>query len=230
MSAWAILAAAGEGSRLGGGPKAFVPLGGLPLVTHSLVAFAKASGIDGIVVVVPAGAEEEARAIAASAVPSARVEVVPGGASRQASVRAGLAAVPSSAERVVVHDAARPLVGVGLIEAALAALGEASGSVAAIPESDTLKRADGAAIRETIPRAGVFRAQTPQAFRTPVLRAAHERAAADGFDATDDAMLLERMGERVVVVPGDERNVKVTTPEDLAIAEALLAAAQGGGR
>ena len=227
MSAWAIVAAAGEGSRLGDGPKAFIPLGGSPMLAHSLVAFAKSS-VEGIVVVVPAGLEDDARAAAAAAVPSARVEVVSGGSTRQASVRNGLAALPTGADRVVVHDAARPLVTVAMIEAALAALGGAPGAVVAVGERDTLKRADGDRVAETVPRSGLFRAQTPQAFRTDVLRAAHDRAAEEGFEATDDAMLLERIGERVAIVPGDERNVKVTTRDDLALAEALLAAASGG--
>ena len=226
MSAWAIVAAAGEGSRLGGGPKAFVTLGGFPMLAHPLAAFAKSS-VDGIVVVIPRGFEREAEEVVASAAPSTRIEIVHGGGSRQSSVRAGLVALPVEVDRAVVHDAARPLITVGMIEAVLAALEDAPGAIVAVPERDTLKRAGRGTIEETVPRAGLFRAQTPQAFRVDILRIAHDRAVADGFEATDDSMLLERIGERVVIVPGDERNLKVTSPEDLALAEALLSTSWG---
>jgi 2-C-methyl-D-erythritol 4-phosphate cytidylyltransferase len=229
MTVWSILAAAGEGSRLGSGPKAFVELGGVPMFVHSLLAFAEAN-VDGIVVVVPEGLEAEARSAAAAAEPSTLVQIVPGGASRQDSVRVGLETVPADAGTVVVHDAARPLVTAALVERAIAALDRAAGAVVAVPLRDTLKSVTGDVIGETIPRSGVFRAQTPQAFRAEPLRAAHARAAAAGFAATDDAMLLERIGERVVIVPGDERNLKVTTPEDLMLAEALLAASKARPR
>jgi 2-C-methyl-D-erythritol 4-phosphate cytidylyltransferase len=225
MSVWAIVAAAGSGSRLGSGPKAFIELAGVPMVTHSLIAFAKAS-VDGIVLVVPEGLESEARDVAAAAVPSAIVRVVAGGATRQESVRAALQQIPADASAIVVHDAARPLVTVALIESAIGALDRAAGIVVAVPERDTLKGVAGEVVEETIPRSAVFRAQTPQAFRAEPLRAAHESAAAAGFDATDDAMLLERIGELVVIVDGDERNLKVTTPDDLVVAEALLAASK----
>ena len=222
MTAWAILAAAGEGSRLGGGPKAFVELGGAPMIAHSLVAIAKVSGIEGVAIASPDGFQSAVLDLAASAAPSIRVEVVAGGGSRRESVGLALAAVPAAVERVVVHDAARPLAAVALFEATLAALGEADGAVAAVPLADTLKRADGTRVVETVPREGLHRAQTPQAFRLESLRAAHDRAAREGFDATDDASLLEWMGALVVLVGGDERNIKITTPEDLALAELLL--------
>lgn len=226
MSAWAIIAAAGEGMRLGAGPKAFVPLGGAPMLAHSLIAFAKASAIEAIVLAVPPEREEEARSIASSTVPAARVEVVAGGGSRQDSVRSALAIVPDHVYSIVVHDAARPLVTVELIESALEGLEIEMASIVAVPERDTLKRERDGRVLETVPRAGLWRAQTPQAFRTGPLRRAHERAVADRVEGTDDAMLLERIGVDIAIMPGDERNVKVTTPDDLALAEALLAAAQ----
>jgi 2-C-methyl-D-erythritol 4-phosphate cytidylyltransferase len=226
VSAWAIIAAAGEGMRLGAGPKAFVPLGGVPMLAHSLIAFAKASAIEAIVVAVPPEKEEEAKSIATSTVPAARVEVVAGAGSRQASVREALAAIPDHVYSVVVHDAARPLVTVELIESALEGLEIEMAAIVAVPERDTLKRERDGRVFETVPRVGLWRAQTPQAFRTGPLRRAHERAVADGFEATDDAMLLERIGTEIAIMPGDERNLKVTTPDDLALAEALLAAAQ----
>ena len=221
MTTWAIVAAAGEGSRLGGGPKAFTPVGGSPMLSYSLVAFAKA-GVDGIVVAVPPGLEGRTTDLAAETVPAARVEVVAGGASRQESVRRALAAIPDDAERIVVHDAARPLLTVELIDAALDGLDASAGAVVALPLSDTVKRAPDGVVEATVPRDDLFRAQTPQAFRAPALRAAHGRAAAEGFEATDDAALLEWAGERVVIVGGNERNRKITTPEDLAWAETML--------
>jgi 2-C-methyl-D-erythritol 4-phosphate cytidylyltransferase len=224
VNAWAIIAAAGEGMRLGAGPKAFVSLGGTPMLAHSLIAFAKASAIEAIVVAVPPDRHDEARSIASSTVPAARVEVVAGGTSRQESVRAALGAVPDHVYSIVVHDAARPLVTVELIEAALEGLEIEMASIVAIPERDTLKRERDGRVLETVPRVGLWRAQTPQAFRTAPLRRAHERALADSVEATDDAMLLERIGIDIAIMSGDERNLKVTTPDDLALAEALLAA------
>ena len=228
MSAWAILAAAGEGSRLGGGPKAFVPLAGAPMIAHSLMSLAKAPSIDAIVIAAPDGFQDEARSVAASTIPSARVEVVPGGATRQESVRNALAAVPDHVYSVVVHDAARPLVTVELVEAALGGLELEMAAIVAIPERDTLKRERDGRVLETVSRAGLWRAQTPQAFRTGPLRRAHDRALADLFEGTDDAALLERIGIDIAIVSGDDLNLKVTTPGDLAVAEALLVAAQRG--
>jgi 2-C-methyl-D-erythritol 4-phosphate cytidylyltransferase len=224
VSSWAIIAAAGEGMRLGAGPKAFVPLAGVPMLAHSLEAFAKAPAIDAIVIAAPPDRADETRSIAGETIPASRVEVVAGGATRQASVREALAAVPDHVYTVVVHDAARPLVTVALIETALEGLETEMASIIAIPERDTLKRERDGRVVETVSRAGLWRAQTPQAFRTGPLRRAHERARADGIEVTDDAMLLERIGIDIAIVPGDERNLKVTTPDDLALAEALLSA------
>jgi 2-C-methyl-D-erythritol 4-phosphate cytidylyltransferase len=223
-----VIVAAGEGSRLGAGPKAFVTLAGLPMMAHSLVALAKTPGIEGIVLVLPEARVIEGAAVAASIVPAARVEVAPGGPTRQESVRRGLADVPEDVDRVVVHDAARPLAAPALFEAALAALAGAAGAVAAVPERDTLKRERDGRVVETVSRAGLWRAQTPQAFHAAALRRAHERAAAEGFAATDDAMLLEWVGESVAIVPGDDANIKIATPEELALAEAILATRERG--
>jgi 2-C-methyl-D-erythritol 4-phosphate cytidylyltransferase len=152
--------------------------------------------------------------------------VVAGGATRAESVRAGLAAVPVHVDVVVVHDAARPLAGAGLYAAVVAAVrAGADGAIPGLPVADTLKRVEGDAdasgtgvIVGTVDRGGLVAAQTPQAFRADVLRAAH----ASGRDATDDAALVEARGGKVVVVPGDPRNLKLTGPRDLAVAEALL--------
>ena len=145
---------------------------------------------------------------------------VPGGATRQDSVRAGLEALESSAPDVVlVHDAARPLIPPGTIPALLAALEHAAGAIPAVPVADTLKRVADGLIIATVPREGLFRAQTPQAFRFPVLLAAHR---SDIAGATDDASLLEAIGERVAIVPGSEDNIKLTYAEDLARLERAM--------
>lgn len=226
MSSWAVVVAAGEGARFGKA-KAFVGLAGIPMIAHSLIVLAKVPAIEGVVLVVSPSQLDEGNALVEATVPSIRVEVVTGGATRQASVRAGLAAVPNDARSIVVHDAARPLVTTALVEAALAALSNAAGAVVAVPAHDTLKRERDGAVTETVARDGLWRAQTPQAFRADVLRRAHQAAAGDDAEATDDAVLVERTGEQVVIVPGDERNLKVTTPADLTIAEALLTARGG---
>jgi 2-C-methyl-D-erythritol 4-phosphate cytidylyltransferase len=206
---WGIVVAAGFGERFGG-PKQFSDLGGTRLVDHA-VATASAA-CDGVVVVVPDASAWGGVLVAA---------VVDGGATRAASVRAGLAAVPPSADIVVVHDAARPLAGAGLFDAVIGAVrAGADGAVPGIPVADTLKRVDDVRVTATVDRMGLVAVQTPQAFRAAMLRAAH----AEHPEATDDAAVVEAVGGQVVVVPGDPRNLKVTGPADLMIAAALLAA------
>jgi 2-C-methyl-D-erythritol 4-phosphate cytidylyltransferase len=147
--------------------------------------------------------------------------VVAGGETRAASVRAGLAAVPADVDAVLVHDAVRPLATPELSARVLAAVaGGADGAVPGVPVVDTLKRVQGDRVETTVDRAELVAVQTPQAFRADVLRRAH---AGEG-DATDDAALVEAVGGTVVVVAGERDNLKVTWPEDLAVAEALLAA------
>lgn len=227
MSVWAIVAAAGEGRRFGG-PKAFAVCARIPMVAHSLIALAGVKAVEGIVLVLSGDEAAAANAMLATTRPSILAGVVRGGASRQASVRSGLERVPADVEQIVVHDGARPLVTSALVEAVIAGLAEAPGAVAAVPETDTLKEVGDGRVVRTIPREPLWRAQTPQAFHAKTLRRAHDRAVSEGFEGTDDAMLLERIGERVVIVPGDERNLKVTTAEDLALAEALLEVRQKG--
>ncbi len=209
---WAVVVAAGSGVRFGG-PKQFAVLAGVRVVDRTL-AVAR-SACDGVVLVLTDPDTWD------GARPGA---VVAGGATRAESVRAGLAAVPADADVVVVHDAARPLAGPDLYAAVVAAVrAGADGAIPGLPVADTLKRVETDAsgtgvIVGTVDRDGLVAAQTPQAFRADVLRAAH----ASGGDATDDAALVEARGGRVVVVPGDPRNLKLTGPRDLAVAEALL--------
>jgi len=211
VRAWAIVVAGGSGARFGAA-KQFSVLGGRRIVDWAVLAASQAC--EGVVLVLP---EDQVGRAALDAQPDV---VVAGGMTRSASVRAGLAQVPAHADAVVVHDAARPLAHPGLFDAVLAALADgADGAVAAVPLADTLKRvaADGRVV-ETVDRTGLWAVQTPQAFRADVLRAAH----AGNPEATDDAGLVEAAGGRVVVVPGDRRNLKVTDPADLDLLEALV--------
>jgi len=200
---WAVVVAAGSGRRFGG-PKQYELLAGRPVIEWSVcVARAACDGV--VLVVAPADVAPHRSADA----------VVAGGDTRSASVRNGLAAVPDDAEVIVVHDAARPLAAPELFAAVIDAVrGGADGALCAIPVTDTIRHAQ----HGTIDRAPLVAVQTPQAFRAAALRAAHN----DGADATDDAALVEAAGGRVVVVPGDPANIKITHPEDLVIAAALL--------
>ena len=207
MTIAAVLVAAGSGSRFGAEtPKQFLRLAGKPVIRHAAEALAREVDL-----LQPVG--ESAPIVAAlDGVPF--LPVVAGGATRQASVLAGLEAlVPHAPDIVLVHDAARPLIPAGTIPALLTALERAPGAIPALPVADTLKRGSDGRIVETVARAGLFRAQTPQAFRFAALLAAHRSPATDA--ATDDASLLEAAGQTVLLVPGAEDNIKLTYPEDL---------------
>jgi 2-C-methyl-D-erythritol 4-phosphate cytidylyltransferase / 2-C-methyl-D-erythritol 2,4-cyclodiphosphate synthase len=210
----AILVAAGSGSRFGAEtPKQFVTVAGKPVIRHA--AEALAAHVSLLQPVGEAGAIEAALTGIAGCLPS-----VPGGETRQDSVRAGLEALaPHQPDVVLVHDAARPVIPHGTIPALLAALRESAGAIPAAPVADTLKRVVRGVITETVPRTGLFRAQTPQAFRFTTLLAAH-RAGLSG--ATDDASLLEAAGETVEVVSGSDDNIKLTYPEDLIRLERIM--------
>ena len=217
---WAVVVAAGSGTRLGAdGPKAFVEVAGRRLVDWALDGAAR--NADRVVAVVPAGLAGDAAAVASLA---GATSVVGGADTRSGSVRCGLGAIPEAGEHdvVVIHDAARPLASDALYAAVVAAVvAGADGAVPGVPVADTLKRVgDDAAVLGTVERDGLVAVQTPQAFRVGTLRRAHAAAP----EASDDAGLVEAVGGRVVVVPGDARNRKVTTPDDLALVAALLAA------
>lgn len=175
-----------------------------------------AAGCSPVVVVVP----EDHLGEAESLLGALEVVIAPGGATRQASVASGLEEV--AAEVVVVHDGARPLVTPELVRETLARLDRYDGAIVGLPMDETLKAADGDDVAGTVDRSSLWRVQTPQAFRTGVLRRAHDRAAADGFTGTDDAQLIERDGGSVALVRGSRLNIKVTYAEDFLLAEALL--------
>ena len=222
MSTWAVIVAAGSGDRLAADrPKAFARLGERPLLAESLERLDRSEWIDGIVVACPEGWEEPAILLAEELGASKVAQAVTGGASRAGSVRNGVDEVPPDAVALVVHDAARPLLAEDVISRVLEPLGEGwDGAVPALPVADTIKRVEGAAVTETLAREGLMAAQTPQAFVADVLRAA---LAGDVDGASDCASLVEAAGGRVKVVDGDPRLLKVTTPQDLLVVEALLA-------
>lgn len=205
MIAWGVVVAGGGGARFGR-PKQFEVLAGRRVLDWSVAALATACR--GIVVVLPS-------AVAATTELPPGVVAVPGGASRSASVRAGLAAVGPDATHVLVHDAARPLASAALVGRVLDALaGGAVAVVPVVPVTDTLRTTAG----EPVDRSGLVAVQTPQGFDLAVLREAHRLAS----DATDDATLVDRLGRPVVHVAGDPANLKLTEPHDLAVARALL--------
>ncbi|MHB1342280.1 MAG: 2-C-methyl-D-erythritol 4-phosphate cytidylyltransferase [Coriobacteriia bacterium] len=223
MSVTAIIVAGGTGERFGrAGGKQMAPLAGATVVMHTIGVFAACDRIDAIVVVTHAGSVG-ALAEASSGMPSVAA-VVAGGTTRQGSVAAGLAVIPADTDIVVIHDGARPLVTTATITSALDALEDGvDGVVVGHPAYDTIKAVDDAGVVvATEDRSRLWVAQTPQVFRVATLRSAHDRARAKGVLGTDDASLVERAGGRVRMVVGPRENIKVTVPEDLVIAEALL--------
>jgi 2-C-methyl-D-erythritol 4-phosphate cytidylyltransferase len=222
---WAVLVAAGRGTRLGADlPKAFVKLGGLPLLAEPMRRLDESEWVDAIVVAAPPDWEEPAILLAEELGTSKVTACVRGGGSRSESVRPGLAEVPDDAAVVLVHDAARPFLPPEIVPRLLAALGEGyDGAVPGLPLTDTVKRVRDGVVVETPPRSQLIAAQTPQAFLASALRAAA------GGEGSDCASLVEAAGGRVKVVAGDERLLKVTTAADLARVEAWLEAESTDG-
>lgn len=217
---YAIIVAAGRGHRAGGGrPKQYRALAGRPLLRYSAATFAGHDMIDGVRVVI----HPDDRAFFDEATDGLAVmEWAAGGPERQDSVRLGLESLqPLSPDRVLIHDAARPFVSAGLITRAIRTLNDADGALAALPVVDTLKREARGTVAGTVDRSHLWRAQTPQGFRFEQILAAHRDCAGEAL--TDDAAVAEKAGMEVRLVPGDEDNFKVTTAEDFARAEALLA-------
>ncbi len=220
-----VIVAAGQGVRVGGTvPKQYRPLDGIPVLRRTVTAFRKHPGIGKIIIVI--GAEQDALCRAAIG-DMPNVRIVPGGARRQDSVHAGLEALSEIAapeDIVLIHDAARPFLRNNLIDRVIASVVATGAAIPALPVVDTLKSAtDTGQIAATIPRAGLYRAQTPQGFRLTTILALH-RAAVDGEEATDDAALLERAGLPVALVEGDPQNIKLTTEADFEEAERRMAA------
>ncbi len=221
----AVVVAAGSGLRLGGSePKAFVAVGGVPIVVRAVRSALACPAIGSVVVAAPAGREDLTHAMIEHLGPHT---VVTGGASRHASVRAALAAVDDDAEVVVVHDAARPFATPALFHRVVDALADADGATPVVRLADTVKRVRDGWVAGTEAREGLGLAQTPQAFRAAALRDAHERAEAEGREFTDDAAAVQWAGYRVRAVDGEPGNFKITTTEDLERAERAVGAADG---
>ncbi len=219
-----IVVAAGSGQRLGADvPKAFVQLGGVTLLARSLRIVAEVASASEVVITVPAGMEDAAREEVKRTGLTLPVKIIAGGAERQDSVRVALSFTSAESELVVIHDAARPFATPAMFQASLDEATRVGGAIVAIPLADTLKRVDQERITETVPRAGLWQAQTPQAFQRPLLIDVHERAVRKRMVATDDADLVERMGGTVAVVNGSPLNLKITTADDLSLGEAIVA-------
>ncbi len=225
MRAAVIIPAAGSGTRTGlKTPKPFILLDGEPLVLHSLRVFQRHRAVALIQPVLPRDLLGTFRRRVLQRYPLNKcLPPVAGGRERQDSVFMGLKALPEDVEIVVVHDAARPFITAAVITRVIEAAARHGAALAAVPAQDTIKmRSRRGMVVETVDRSSLWQAQTPQAFRAGILREAHSRASSDGYRGTDDASLVERLGLPVRLVEGSSRNMKVTTPGDLALARALV--------
>lgn len=220
MKTQAIIVAAGSGRRLKSKTlKPFVPIAGRPLLVYSLKVLEAHPDIDGIVVV---GVKKHLKAFEKLAMPFQKVRaVVPGGATRRDSVKCGIKALSEDTDLVLVHDAARPFIDRPMISRLLAALRKSKAAITGVPVKFTVKQVDRRThnIQETPPRQLLWEAQTPQGFHKHILVEAHAQSIPE--EATDDAVLVERMGERVKMVMGSWRNIKITTHEDVVLARQL---------
>jgi 2-C-methyl-D-erythritol 4-phosphate cytidylyltransferase len=226
MSVAALIAAAGSGQRMGQRlEKQFLPLAGKPLLAHTLAQFEATPSVERVIVIVPRGREDYCwRAVIEPEGFRKVCRVVAGAATRQGSVMAGFRCLEETVEIVVVHDGARPFVTPALIRAAIETAAQQGSAAVAIPESDTLKRVSPAGlVLGTLDRQHLWRAQTPQAFRRDILQAAFDHAVRHRLEATDEASLVEALSLPVHIVPGSIWNFKITCPEDLQLAERLLA-------
>lgn len=220
MFASAIVLTAGKGKRFGSRiPKPFVRLGGLPVVEHCLRTFAALTCVRQIVIAVSPGGERYLRPVVGR-LKAVDVRVVAGGARRQDSVRNALAAVDHRARIVLVHDGARPFVSAKTVSAVVRAAQRDGAAIPAVPVKATIKEVKGSRVYRTLQRSDLWEVQTPQAFRREIIAGAYRSCGR--FPVTDDASLVERMGCKVAVVVGEYTNIKLTTPDDLVIAEALL--------
>jgi len=244
MHVTAIIAAGGRGQRFGGDqPKQLLSVGGRPILERSVDAFTSHPAIDAVVVALPQALADDPPAYLRAAVAGTLhgtakpLRIVAGGERRQDSVMSAFRAVAEASDVVVIHDAARPFATADLISRTIAAAAESGAAIAAVQSRDTVKRTDHAPpadgrsaaaarhyVRETIPRDTIYLAQTPQAFQRDILRRALEIGARDGVNATDEAALVELAGLAVRLVDGEASNIKITTPEDMTLGEAIAGA------
>jgi 2-C-methyl-D-erythritol 4-phosphate cytidylyltransferase len=220
----AIIVAGGQGTRIKGVlPKQFLMLGDKPIAAHAIEKFENCKLIDEIILVVP----EEYLGYSTQRVIDRfgfrkADKIVPGGENRQESVYAGLKACPSGTALVAIHDAVRPLISPDKITASIELCTEKKAVVLAVPPKDTVKRGENGLIVTTLDRDKLWLIQTPQVFEYGLIREAHEKAREEGYVGTDDSVLVERLGKDVVILEGDYANIKITTEEDLALAESLI--------
>jgi 2-C-methyl-D-erythritol 4-phosphate cytidylyltransferase len=226
----AIIAAAGQGRRLATTvAKQYLSVGGMPILARTLRVFDENPLVEGVVLAVGADQREALEERVLRSYPCRKLrQVVTGGVERQESVARALEAVSRGCEVVVIHDGVRPLLSQELLTAVIQSARRSGAAMAAVPARDTVKEVQGGVVRATLDRSRIWLAQTPQAFFRDFIRRAHEAAARDGTQGTDDAALVERLGIPVEVVPGSEENIKVTTAADLVFAEAVLAARAAG--
>lgn len=228
MKAAAIIPAAGLGTRMGRAAsepstrKQFLSLGGAPIFIHTIRRFAAAASISEILVAVREGDQEDVAALLAAESFAKPVRIAPGGQNRQESVRNCLALVADDVEIVAVHDAVRPFVTSELINQVIEQASRDGAVILGVPAVDTVKRVDQRIVHATLPRETIMLAQTPQAFRAVVLRQAYAAAERDGFTGTDEASLVEHLGHDVHVMMGSPRNIKITRPSDLQLAQFYL--------
>lgn len=222
----AVIVAAGEGKRMNSAtPKIFLSLQGRPLLIHTLRRFAAVRAVEKTIVVIAEKDLTRCEAFIRADEDLAKVRYVlqPGGSTRQESVRQGLTRLDHDCEVVVIHDGARPLVRPSLIDRCIEVAWKEGAAVVGLPARDTIKMiSENGWVSKTVSRDSFWLVQTPQAFRMELIRRAYESAAQESSEVTDDAALVERIGEPVVVVEGDPFNIKVTVPEDLVMAEALM--------
>lgn len=218
----AVIVAAGRGERFGHSAKVLATVGGRPMLAWSLSAVAAARCLREIVIVTGDHTEADIRVLVATADPPVPVVVVPGGARRQDSVAAGVAAVSCHSEVVLIHDGARPLATAAIFDACAREARVSGAAIVATPVSDTLKRVRDLTIEQTVPRDALWAAQTPQGFRRELIQEAIARGRMMDNEFTDEASLVEALGQPVRIVPGDGTNIKVTHPEDLELVDALL--------
>lgn len=224
MKTVAIIAAAGTGKRIEGDlPKQFLSVGGKPILAHTIAKFQDCEVIDEIILVAP----EDYMGYCSQAIVDKFSfdkikKVVCGGKERQDSVYRGLKACPGSTSVVAIHDGVRPLISPAMIVESVRLCLEKKAVILAVPPKDTVKRAESGSVITTLDREKLWLVQTPQVFEYKLILNAYEKAREDGFTGTDDSILVERLGHAVTVLEGDYQNIKITTAEDLAVAEKLL--------
>ncbi len=224
VKAAAIIAAAGWGKRFSvGRRKQFQLLGGKPVLVHSIERFEESPSVGEIILVVSEDSTEYCREEIVKRFQFKKIkEIVPGGEERQHSVKRGFSSISNETDIVVVHDGVRPFVTVDLIEKSIEEALKSGGAIVAVPVKDTVKESSEGYIQRTLPRESLWLAQTPQAFRYDILKRAYGMSEEDGFLGTDESSLVERLGIRVRLIQGSQMNMKITTEEDLLIAELAL--------